>query len=205
VHRPAILALFVATRLALALAAVASPGYYERIDTDVNLYAGYAEQIVAEGRMPYVEVDVEYPPLLLPFLVAPAVLAPAVPYRVGWVILMVAVDAAGLLAVWRLGRRWGTAAGAWWWVALFPLLGPLVYTRFDLLPAVASVVALERAVAGRWSGTGAWLAAGTLAKLWPGFLVPSAVAVARRPWCVVAGGAADLLPAGVDSSGRVGL
>jgi hypothetical protein len=69
------------------------------------------------------------------------------------------------------------------------LLGPLIYTRYDLIPATAAVWALERASAGRWAGTGGWLALGALAKIWPGLLVPATLAAARRPLRVIAGGA----------------
>lgn len=183
-----LLAAFVLTRVVLAVEAIAATGVYEQIPTDTNLYARYADEWVGQGLAPYSEVDIEYPPVLLPFLAAPSLL-PSVPYRAVWVPLMVAVDAAGLAAVLRLGRRWGSVAGAWWWVGLFALLGPLVYTRYDLIPAVAAVWSLERAAAGRPFGQGGWLAAGALAKLWPGLLVPVALAWTRRPWRLIGGGA----------------
>lgn len=183
-----LLAVFLCTRLAVGTAAVLSSGYYYRIPTDTNLYEEYAGQLAGEGLAPYSEVDIEYPPVFLPFLTAPELL-PDAPYRTLWVLLMVGVDAAGLLAVVRLGRRWGSLAGAWWWVVLFTLLGPLIYTRYDLIPATAAVWALERAAAGRWAGTGGWLALGALAKIWPGLLVPATLVTARRPLRVIAGGA----------------
>jgi len=183
-----LIAAFVLTRVVLGGAAIASTGVYERIPTDTTLYARYAEEWVGQGLAPYSEVDIEYPPVLLPFLAAPELL-PDLPYRAVWVPLMFAVDAAGLVAVLRLGRRWGSIAGCWWWVGLFALLGPLVYTRYDLIPAVAAVWSLERAAAGRPAAQGAWLAVGALAKLWPGLLVPAALAWTRRPWRLIAGGA----------------
>lgn len=183
-----LVAAFVLTRVVLGGAAVVATGVYERIPTDTNLYARYAEELMGQGLAPYSEVDIEYPPVLLPFLAVPELL-PDVAYRTLWVPLMVAVDAAGLAAVLRLGRRWGSTAGGWWWVGLFPLLGPLVYTRYDLIPAVAAVWSLERAAAGRPLGQGGWLAVGALAKLWPGLLVPTALAWTRRPWRLIAGGA----------------
>jgi hypothetical protein len=187
VTRSWLFAAFALTRLGLAVAALAASGVYDRVETDTNLYAQYAQQL-AGGAVPYRDVDIEYPPVLLPFLVAPALALPAGAYRAGWVALMLAVDAAGLAGALRLDRRLGGSAG-WWWVVLIALLGPLVYTRYDLLPAVATVWALERARAGREAGAGAWLAVGALAKLWPGLLAPAFLVVARRPWRVIAGGA----------------
>jgi hypothetical protein len=189
--RPRLLALllviFVVTRLLVGVAAVASTGFYEKVSTDVNLYEQYGAAIVVDGQVPYGQVSVEYPPAVLPFISAPALVAEA-PYRALWVLLMVAVDAVGLLAVYRLDRRW-QGSGVWWWVVLIPLLGPLVYSRFDLIPAVATVWALERAAAARWAATGGLLALGALAKIWPALLVPTAAAVARRPRRLVLGGA----------------
>lgn len=205
-------AAFAVTRLGMAVAAMASAGVYDRIETDTNLYAQYAERLVG-GALPYRDVDVEYPPVLLPFLVAPALVLPHGAYRVGWVLLMVAVDAAGLAGALRLdglahgchpigradgrpgradrGAPAGGGNAGWWWVALLALLGPLVYTRYDLIPAVAAVWALA---VRHGAASGAWLAVGALAKLWPGLLVPAFLAAARRPWQVVAGGlAAGLL------------
>ncbi len=66
--------------------------------------------------------------------------------------------------------------GTWAWTLLVPLLGPIAYVRLDLVPAVATIWALERAQAGGWSGVGGCLGFGAVAKVYPGLLLPLVVA-----------------------------
>jgi hypothetical protein len=60
------------------------------------------------------------------------------------------------------------------------LLGPIIYLRLDLIPAVATIWAVERAASGRWGAAGGWLGFGALAKVYPGFLVFPAFEVATN-------------------------
>ncbi len=83
------------------------------------------------------------------------------------------------------------------WTLLVPLLGPIAYVRLDLVPAVATIWALERAQARGWFGAGAWLGFGAAAKLYPGLLLGLLLANRWR-WRAVAGavvvGAMAVLP-----------
>lgn len=147
---------------------------------DPTLYRLWATQLIDEGAQPYAEIRIAYPPGSLPFIVAPS-LVPGVSYRTALISLMVTVDVLGLVGILRLARRRGSIAGPWLWTALIPLLGPLAYLRLDLVPAVATVWALERAAARGWFGVGAWLGFGALSKLYPAALLPVAyVASSRR-------------------------
>jgi len=147
---------------------------------DPTLYRFWATQVIEEGARPYTDVRIEYPPGSLPFIVAPS-LVPGASYRTALITLMLAVDVLGLVGILRLARLRGSIAGPWLWTGLIPLLGPLAYLRLDLVPAVATVWALERASARGWFGVGAWLGFGTLSKLYPVLLLPVAyVASSRR-------------------------
>jgi hypothetical protein len=155
---------------------------------DVVRYESWARDLLEGGRAPYSEVAIEYPPGSLPFISAPLRWGSGVEYRSAFIVTMVLVDAFGLLALVRMapGARFG---GAWAWVALVPLVGPLSYLRLDLVPAVATLWALERAAIGSWLAAGSWLGYGAAAKLYPGLLLPAAWLGSGRRGRLLAGAA----------------
>jgi hypothetical protein len=138
---------------------------------DPTLYRFWATQVIEERARPYMDVRIEYPPGSLPFILGPGLVS-GVSYRTALIALMVAVDIFGLIGVLRIARRRGAMLGPWLWTVLVPLLGPIAYLRLDLVPAVATVWALERASSRGWFGVGAWLGFGTLSKLYPALLLP---------------------------------
>jgi hypothetical protein len=177
----ALICVFVATRLAGAWLAD-HPAVYEHggsIVGDVTLYRYWGGAIADRGLVPYRDVGIEYPPGSLPFVVVPA-LAPGSSYQPVFIAIMLLVDLAGLIGLLRLAGRWGSGLGPSLWVALVPLLGPVAYLRLDLVPAVATIWAVERASRRSWSATGAWLAAATAAKLYAAVLFPPLLASAER-------------------------
>jgi hypothetical protein len=180
---------FLATRVAGAWLAD-HPGSYERgggsIIGDVTLYQLWGEKIADHGAVPYRDVGIEYPPGALPFIVGPALVG-TFSYRTAYVALMLLVDAAGLIGLLLIARRWGSLLGPWLWVGLLPLIGPVTYLRLDLIPAVATIWAVERMSKGSWRGAGAWLGFGTLAKLYPAVLLPPMLVFSPRPKRVAAG------------------
>jgi hypothetical protein len=93
---------------------------------------------------------------------------------------MIAFDAIGLYGLTRIARR----TGSWWgvaaWLLLVPALGPVAYTRLDLVVGVALVWTIERALAGRWGHVGLLIAFGTALKLVPVLLLPLLFFVAPR-------------------------
>lgn len=98
-----------------------------------------------------------------------------------FVVLMLLIDAAFTGALWRAGR----AAGVRMWLLLVPLLGPLTFTRFDLVSAVLAGFAVL--AARRPAGSGVLAAAGTAVKLWPAALLPALLVRRDRPVRVLAG------------------
>ncbi len=173
---------------------------------DTELYERWANQITREGRTAYGEVTIEYPPGALPFMVAPLAESEGHSYRSRFVVLMVVVDAVGLAGLMVIARRSRSWWGPWAWTLLVPMLGPIAYLRLDLVPAVATIWALERAQAGGWFGAGGWLGFGAVAKIYPGLLVPLILAARWRwRWRIVAGAAGvaalGLLPFVTSASG----
>lgn len=175
---------FLITRVAMAFLA-GNPQIYTRSGLPVTPYVyesrDWGLQIVAAGRAPYAGVPIEYPPGLLPFVLLPASLLHAfqMPFLPSFVFLMTAVDAFGLIGLWRLSAQGDSMLGPWLWVIGLPLLGPMVLLRLDLVPAVALIWAIQRATAGAWTGAGAFVGFGIIAKIYPGFLFPIGLAIAR--------------------------
>ena len=187
-----LVAAFVLTRAPLAWLADHPERYGPRdtkVTGDAEVYAFWANALLGDRLEPYSEVRIEYPPAVLPFLAAPRLWeATAGTYREGFIVVMLGLDAAGLIGLVALASR-GSFLGAWLWIVCVPLLGPLSLLRLDLIPAVATVWASERASRNGWWGAGAWLAAGALAKLYPVLLLPLAAMKASSSKKVVIGAA----------------
>ncbi|MGH2756404.1 MAG: hypothetical protein ACRDI3_01295 [Actinomycetota bacterium] len=146
---------------------------------DIALYSGWSDAIV-DGAAPYSEIPIEYPPAVLPFLLGARVLAWGIHYRTAFVAVMALVDVVGFAGLLLIGRRTGVSTGAWIWVLGVFLLGPIVYLRLDLIPAVATIWAIERAAAGGTGTSGGLFAFGVAAKLYPAVLMPAALLQSPR-------------------------
>ena len=141
---------------------------------DLDVFYGYATKIV-HGDVPYRAVRLEYPPGALAAIVPPALGHPTEhTYAVRFEFAMLGLFAALILL---LSRRPRTAFA----VALAPLLlGPVVLKRFDVLPALLTLVALQLTVRRRYAWAGAALGLGTAVKLYPVLLLPLVVIAAGR-------------------------
>lgn len=157
-------------------------GWYddgEIVDTPV--YQGYGDAIEG-GAVPYRDIRPEYPPgALLAFAVPSLVSSGEQGYRAAFEWLMalcgVALVAASAVALRGLGASRVRTVLALALVGGFPLLlGSVVLTRFDLLPAALVAAALAALVHGRDRLGFALLGAGIAVKLYPGVLLPLAVA-----------------------------
>ncbi|WP_443071906.1 glycosyltransferase 87 family protein [Streptomyces sp. NBC_01477] len=118
------------------------------------------------GSFPAHDVTWQYPPGAAAVLVAPGAV-PFLRYPAAFFWLAFLADAAVLTALLRDAARdsW-RLDGVWVWVAGIPLLGPIVYARYDIMATavgVAALLALRRrpALGGLLAGAGA------LIKVWP--------------------------------------
>lgn len=142
-----------------------------------------------EGDVPLRDVPWEYPAGAAVLIAFPSLLRGA-PYVIGFVGVQVLVDLAMLLLLALWGLRRGSLAGAWFWIAAVPLLGPVVLGRFDLVPTLFAAGGLVAASAAAPLTAGVLLATGAVVKLWPALLVPIVLALHRGAVRVVLGGLA---------------
>jgi hypothetical protein len=166
-------------------------GFYTHkqiLDTPVYQQYGNA---MADGKVPYRDFKVEYPPASLPMFALPGLakhgtgqdVSPG--FRRTFETLMWVCGAAALCAmafVLLALRR--SAAGAWaalLFAALAPLaLGSVILSRFDLWPTAIVVAALAALVSGHLRTGHALLGLGVAAKLYPAVFVPLAFAFAWK-------------------------
>jgi hypothetical protein len=147
---------------------------------DVHRYDELTWMMRHDDASPYGQtLRMEYPPGAIPIMMVPRYVR-AVSYRTEFIILMVLFDAVGLYGLVRIAKRTGSWWGAGVWFLLVPALGPVAYTRFDLVVGVALIWTIERALAGRWGHVGLLIAGGTVVKLVPGLLLPLLFFVAPR-------------------------
>jgi uncharacterized membrane protein len=139
---------------------------------DWPTYRTYGQAILQDGRVPYRDFHVIYPPGALPVFILPALFSDYASVF-GW--LMAACGVA-LVAVLVPLRR--TAAA---YVAVSPVLvGSLILSRFDLWPALLATSAVAALVAGRHRLGWGLLGVAVAVKLWPLVLVPLALSWSRR-------------------------
>lgn len=153
---------------------------------DVRYYGRQLEALF--GAAPVTEVLREYPAPALAVFVPPWWLTDGAekPYQAAFVVLMVAIDLAFTAALWRAsGRRPTPGVRVWIW--LVPCLGPLTFTRFDLVSAALAGAALLALAARRPTSAGLLAAAGAAVKLWPAALAPGLLMHRDRPGRVLAG------------------
>ncbi len=93
-------------------------------------------------------------------------------YLAAFIVFMLLLDAA---FTWALWRAVGHDAAVDFWLVFVPLIGPLSYLRFDILPAVLAGGALLAARRRPWI-TGALTGLGAALKLWPALLIPAFLA-----------------------------
>jgi Glycosyltransferase family 87 len=155
---------------------------FEIVDTPV--YQDYGDAML-DGRVPYRDFELEYPPAALPVFLVPS-LAAEDDYRAVFEGLMLACALAALAAlVYALVAAGASARrvyGAVGLAAVAPLaLGPVVLTRFDLWPAALLAGALAALAADRSRLGLGLLAVAAAAKLFAVVVLPIAlVYVGRR-------------------------
>ena len=177
-----LIALFVLTRVPLAWLAARPDVYiHDGINTssDVSLYEGWADAMIDDSEGAYSGVRIEYPPGSLPFILAPRVISET-GYLKAFVAMMVLIDIAGFAGLIVIARRWGSLAGPLLWTIAVAALGPIAYLRLDLVPAVATIWAFERASSDDWIGSGGWIGVGAIAKLYPLLFVPAGLILAAQ-------------------------
>jgi len=159
--------------------------YRHKLIRDTVEYFRYGTAIV-HGELPYRDFKVEYPPGSLPLFALPALGRPGF-NRFQWEFqVLVGVLAAGAMvamarALDSLRASTRRYTGALFFFALAPLaLGSVLIYRYDIWPTALAVAGLA-AILGRRERLGfASLGVGFAAKIFPGVLVPPALAYVWR-------------------------
>jgi predicted membrane-bound dolichyl-phosphate-mannose-protein mannosyltransferase len=156
--------------------------------SDVSIYERFGDPLV-QGRLPYRDFPLEYPPLALVVFGIPSLLRSPLGEIGTYVrifellmvlctLLIVGGTAVVLRLVRATPRRTGLALG---FVAASPLIvGPLALGHYDLWPAALTSVAIAALVGGRGRIGSVLLALAILAKVYPLVLVPLALALVYR-------------------------
>jgi hypothetical protein len=163
-------------------------GFYARDQiVDTPVYQRYGDAML-DGRVPYRDFRVEYPPAALPVFLLPAIgdRGDELAYRRSFERLMalcglLAVAGAALCLI-ALRAEPERVYAALAFVALAPLaLGSVILTRFDLWPAALAVLGLATLLWARNRLGLATLGLAAAAKVFPAVLVPPAlVYISRR-------------------------
>jgi hypothetical protein len=203
-------AAFVAVVVFAGTWALLHTDFYRQQILDTPVYQRYGNAI-ADGKVPYRDFDLEYPPGALPMFALPGLAEPGhdqdvtAGFRRTFETLMWLCGAVALCAAAIVLRTLRRPPAAVWAVLLFValaplLLGSLVLSRYDLWPVALVVGSLAALVSGRLRLGHGLLGLGITAKLYPAVLLPLAVAFAwkragRREAVVCAGIAAAVVAA----------
>ncbi len=141
---------------------------------DVEGYYEYAS-LTREGQLPYRDFSLEYPPgafmvFFLPRLFTSSLEA----YGQAFAIEMLVFNLIGLLGAMKLGQQLGQKC--WKTGLLYTLavlaIGDLVVQRYDLAPAALTLLAILFFCQKHYNIAWAFLAIGTMTKLYPAALAP---------------------------------
>ncbi|WP_244178575.1 glycosyltransferase 87 family protein [Streptomyces rubellomurinus] len=195
---------WLATRAVLILAmtgVLKAPGGDVSADVWMIYHAWYG--VLQTGTFPFDDVTWQYPPGAALVILLPGLLPWS--YLVSFWVICGITDAVATVLLVRTGLRRGRAlTGAWMWVVGVPLLGPMIYNRFDLIVtaiALAGLLALVR----RPAVGGLLLGLGGIVKLWPliGLIGTPSGRRTRRSWTLAAATAVSvgfLLAAGMNGA-----
>ena len=205
------LAVWFVTRAVLYLIATEHflRGYGKESVGDVNTYLKWAQDSLYYGQIPH-DTEWQYPPLLAPILVFPEWLSHTfgIHYLTGFTAMTFLADCViTAMLLWTATRR-DTWSGPWYWILGVPLLGPIVYGRYDVFPALCVVVALALlgkglpiimadGSKGRQLNNRRWVAGiligfGAAIKIWPGLAI-FGMPRSKRGWQAIATVAASII------------
>lgn len=160
---------------------------------DTNLYSIYGTHIL-DGKVPYRDFSLEYPPAALPAFIVPALGHPKTEaeyrWRFEWLMALVGIFAfVAVDAVLRAQEVVGQVRlGLLVVLGVVPLiLGPVILTRYDLWPAALTAAALAAFLGRRSVLGGSLLGLGVAAKLYPVVIAPILIAYVWRRESRVAG------------------
>ena len=137
---------------------------------DLEIYLSWVPGLQA-GQFPAADPTWQYPPGIAPLFVVAGSLG--LDFRWAFTLVILAVDAAlmALLLAARARRPWTAWRGPWLWAMAGLVVGPIMVTRFDVVPTALAVLAVL--LVARPALSGAAAALGALTKVWPAFMLLS--------------------------------
>ena len=181
--RPDLVVLATVGLVLLVLVVVLPHLWYGR--NDVSLYQAYADQI-AQGLTPYLDFDVEYPPLAVHFFRLAGARLTLEAYarnfhlEMGVVTLLTgALAALAACAVWPRARR-AYVAGALYAFGV-ALTGAIILNRYDVAVALVVAAFLLCLVRGWYTAAAVALGIGFALKITPAALLPLVLLLAGDP------------------------
>lgn len=135
---------------------------------DLEVYTGWLPAL-SSGAFPVDDPTWQYPPgASLVFLGADL---GSIDFRWSFTVLVLLVDAAILTTVLVAHRRTNASSwrGPWVWALAGLIVGPIMLTRFDLVPTLFAVLAVT--LVGRPALSGVSAALGFLVKVWPALML----------------------------------
>ena len=153
--------------------------------SDIRIYQHYVDQI-SQGLTPYLDFDIEYPPLAVPLFRLAGAQLPIETYSTRFIVemglitlvtgVLVAVTAVFL---WPTGRR-AYLAGALYALAV-ALTGAIIVNRYDVAVALVVAAFLLCLVRGWYVAAAIALGVGFALKVTPAALLPLVLLLAGRP------------------------
>jgi len=161
-------ALVAVTWAATRVMAVVSVDMTPWMLNDLDIYLSWVPGLQS-GVFPAEDPTWQYPPGIGPLFVLADSLG--VDFRWGFTLVILVVDAAllAMLLVARARRASASMRGPWLWAAAGLVVGPIMVTRFDVVPTAFAVLAVLLVARPVLSGTAAALGAAT--KVWPAFML----------------------------------
>ncbi len=159
---------------ALSLASIAA---LPHLLDDVDIYRGWLP-FFRSGGFPVNDPTWQYPPGASGVLLAPDVLP--INYAIAFALLCLAFDLAimAALVLAHSRRTKSNTRGLWLWALAGVLVGPIMFTRFEIVPTFFAVMCVL--LVARPALAGAAAGCGMVIKLWPALLVLSLPR--RRTW-----------------------
>jgi len=149
---------------------------------DVHIYETDTAALL-EGKMPYRDTIVEYPPYAIPIFVLPRAFGGE--DYLAWFMMLAALCDLGIRSELLLSGVRNSASLRFLlptlcYCAAIPFLRFLLFQRFDLWPALITLSALLLFSSGRFAWSGLLLAIGVGIKVYPGVFVPPVFFLALR-------------------------
>jgi len=130
---------------------------------------------ILDGQIPYVDFTCEYPPIaLLAFLIPAIPFRESVSYGFGFAAMFLAMDFVIMFFMAKMARRFNLPVGKTLLIYTLCILavGPIMICRYDIFPAMLTLLAIYAFISGKNAAAWALLALGFSAKFYPALLAP---------------------------------